>query len=124
MKEHGVVDVYIHIFLTSALGGGEWSSSLPGRFNPGERAPGTLWIGGWVGPIAGLEHMEKRKSLTLRGIELRPLGRPASSQSLYRLRHPDSCAPPPTQPYKKQSSEQRFAQPAKEDINNKIRYRI
>jgi hypothetical protein len=25
-----------------------------GRFNPRERAPGTHWIGGWVGPRAGL----------------------------------------------------------------------
>jgi hypothetical protein len=28
--------------------------------------------------------------LTLPGLELRPLGRPARSQSLYRLRHPGS----------------------------------
>jgi len=27
----------LHAFLTSALGGGEWSASHPGRFNPGER---------------------------------------------------------------------------------------
>jgi hypothetical protein len=39
-------------FLTSALHGGEWSASLPGRFTPRERAPGTHWIGGWVGPRA------------------------------------------------------------------------
>jgi hypothetical protein len=31
--------------LTSALHGGEWSASRPGRFNPRERAPGTHWIG-------------------------------------------------------------------------------
>jgi hypothetical protein len=30
-----------HTFLTSALGGGEWSASRPGRFTPGERAPGS-----------------------------------------------------------------------------------
>jgi len=35
---------------TSALDGGEWSASRPGRFTPRERAPGTRWIGGWVGP--------------------------------------------------------------------------
>jgi hypothetical protein len=34
--------------LTSALDGGEWSASRPGRFNRRERASGTLWIGGWV----------------------------------------------------------------------------
>jgi hypothetical protein len=32
--------------------------------------------------------MEKRKFLTLPGLELRPLGRPASSQSLHRVRYP------------------------------------
>jgi hypothetical protein len=36
--------------LTSALDGGEWSASRPGRFTPRERAPGTHWIRGWVGP--------------------------------------------------------------------------
>jgi hypothetical protein len=34
--------------------GGEWSASRPGRFTPGEIARGTKWIGGWVGPRAGL----------------------------------------------------------------------
>jgi hypothetical protein len=32
-------------FLTSALDGGEWSASRPGRFISGEIAPGTHWIG-------------------------------------------------------------------------------
>jgi hypothetical protein len=76
MKAYVEVNVYIHIFLTAALAGGEWSASLPGRFTPGERAPGTHWIGGWVGPRAGLDDVEKRKFLTLPGLELRPLGRP------------------------------------------------
>jgi hypothetical protein len=40
--------------LTSALDGGEWSASRPGRFTPRERNPGTHWIGGWVGPRAVL----------------------------------------------------------------------
>jgi hypothetical protein len=44
MKAYGGVDVKIHIFLTSALVGGEWSASRPGRFTPGERAPGTHCI--------------------------------------------------------------------------------
>jgi hypothetical protein len=60
------------------------------RFTPGERAPGTHWRGGWVGPRAGLDKVEKRKFLTLPGLELQPLGRPARSQSLYRLRYPAS----------------------------------
>jgi hypothetical protein len=41
-----------------------------------------------VGPSAGLDDVEKRKFLTLPGQELRPLRRPAHSQSLYRLRYP------------------------------------
>jgi hypothetical protein len=73
------VDVLIHIFLISALVGGEWSTSRPDRFTPGERAPGTHWIGGWVDLRAGLYDLEKRKFLTLPGLELRPLGLPARS---------------------------------------------
>jgi hypothetical protein len=40
-----------------------------------------------VDPRASLEDVEKRKFLTLLGIELRPLGRPARSESLYGLRY-------------------------------------
>jgi hypothetical protein len=49
---------------------------------PPVRAPRTYWIGGWLDPRAGLDNVEKRKFLTLSGLELRPLGRPASTQSL------------------------------------------
>jgi hypothetical protein len=42
----------------------------------------------WVGPRVGLDDMEKRKFLTVPGLELRPLGRPACSQTLYRLSYP------------------------------------
>jgi hypothetical protein len=59
-----------HIFMTSALAGGQWSASRPGCFTPGKRALGTHWIGGWVYPRAGLDDMEKRKFLTLPGLEL------------------------------------------------------
>jgi hypothetical protein len=59
MKANGRVDVQTHVFLTSALLGGKWSASHSGRFTPGERAPGAHWIGGWVGPKAGLDDMEK-----------------------------------------------------------------
>jgi hypothetical protein len=38
-----------------------------------------------MGPRAGLDDVEKRKFLTLQGLEFRPLSRPASSQSLSRL---------------------------------------
>jgi hypothetical protein len=84
MKAYGGVDVEIHVLFTSALVQGKWSASRPGRFIPGEIA-GTHWIGGWVGLRAGLDDVEKRKLLTLPGFELRPLGRPARSQTLSRL---------------------------------------
>jgi hypothetical protein len=47
-------------FLTSALDGGEWSASRLGRFTPGDTAPNTHFIGGWMGPRAGLDLMEKK----------------------------------------------------------------
>jgi hypothetical protein len=47
--------------LTSALEGGEWSASRPGRCTTRERAPGTHWTGGWVGSRAVLDAVVKRK---------------------------------------------------------------
>jgi hypothetical protein len=55
----GGVYVQIHIFLTSAIAGGEWSASRSGRFTPGERTLGTHCIGGWVNPRVGLDEAEK-----------------------------------------------------------------
>jgi hypothetical protein len=43
------------------------SASGPDRFTPGERAPGTHLIGGWVGPRSGLDVVEKRNILPLPG---------------------------------------------------------
>jgi hypothetical protein len=85
MKTYGGVDVLIHIFLTSALAGGEWSASRFGRFNNGTHSLGVC-----VGPRAGLDGLQKRKSLTLPGLDFWPFGRSARSQSLYQLRHPGS----------------------------------
>jgi hypothetical protein len=79
---------WIYIPLTSALVGGEWSVSRPGRFTPAERAPDTHWIGSWMEPRASLDDVKKRRFLTLPGLELRPLGRAARSQSQYRLSYP------------------------------------
>jgi hypothetical protein len=47
--------------LTSALDGGEWSTSRPDRFTSRERAPDTHWIGGWVDPTAVLDEVIRRK---------------------------------------------------------------
>jgi hypothetical protein len=38
MKVYGGVDVQIHVFLTSAVVGGEWSASSPGRLTPGKES--------------------------------------------------------------------------------------
>jgi hypothetical protein len=44
------------------------------------KSPGTHWIEDWVDPRVVLDDVEKRKFLTLPGLELRPLGRPARSK--------------------------------------------
>jgi len=86
------VEVYHHAFLTSALERSEWSASRPGYFTPRERAPGTHWIGGWVGPSASLDAMEKRK-IPSPCWESNP-GLPACCQSLYWLSYPGSTLAP------------------------------
>jgi hypothetical protein len=73
MKAYGAVELQLHAFLTSALDGGEWPASIPGRFVPRERALGTYWRGGCVGPRADLDAVvEKRNSLPLPRIEPQP----------------------------------------------------
>jgi hypothetical protein len=47
--------------LTSALDGGEWLASRPGRFNPRKRASGTHWIRDWEGRRTVLDAVVKRK---------------------------------------------------------------
>jgi hypothetical protein len=71
---------------TSALDGGEWSASCPGRFTPRERAPGTHWIGVWVGSSAVLNEVVKRKIPSPRpGTKLWNPNHPVRSPALYRL---------------------------------------
>jgi hypothetical protein len=60
MKTYGRVFVEIHVFLTLAPVGGEWSASRTGRFTPGERAPNIHFIG-WMGHRVGLNEVERRK---------------------------------------------------------------
>jgi hypothetical protein len=57
----------------------------PAALPAGKPPPHTHCIGGWVGPRADLDDTEKRKFLTLPGLELQPLGHPACSQLLYWL---------------------------------------
>jgi hypothetical protein len=87
MKAYGRVS-YRSTILDLGTNEGEWSASRPCRFTLGERAPGTHWIGDCVDPRAGLDDMGNRNVLPPPGLELRPLGRSARSQSLYRLRYP------------------------------------
>jgi hypothetical protein len=59
MKTYEGVDIEIYVFLTPTIIESEGSVSRPGRFIPGERAPGTNFIGGWVDPRADLDDMKK-----------------------------------------------------------------
>jgi hypothetical protein len=61
MKTYCGVGVQLHAFLTSALDGGEWSATRPGRFTPKDRALGAHWIESWVGPRAVPDAVVKRK---------------------------------------------------------------
>jgi hypothetical protein len=87
MKAYGVVDVHIHDFLTSALVGVEWSAHALTVLPPGKEARYPL-DRRLSDPRTDLDNVEKRKFFTLLGLELRHLGRPARSQSPYRLRYP------------------------------------
>jgi hypothetical protein len=61
MKTYGGVEVQFQEYLASALDGGEWSASRPGRFTLGERASSIRWIGGWVGPRDALDAVAEKK---------------------------------------------------------------
>jgi hypothetical protein len=59
----------------------------PGRFTPGEITPGTHWIGGWVGPRAGLDAVEK--------INVAPVGNRTLAALPIALRYTDLVIPTP-----------------------------
>jgi hypothetical protein len=69
MKAYGEVNIQIHIFLASALSG---RLHAPVALPPGKELPNTHSVEGWVNPRAGWDSVEKRKFLTLPGLELRP----------------------------------------------------
>jgi hypothetical protein len=66
MKSYVGVPVYIHVLLTSVLVGDEWPASRSYRFSPG--GPRIHWIGGRMGPRAGLNDMKTSKFLILLGL--------------------------------------------------------
>jgi hypothetical protein len=78
MKACGGVVVQIHVLLTSALVGGEWSASHKA----------THWIVCWMGPKTGLDVVEMRQFLTLPGLKLRFLGRAARNHADYAFLAP------------------------------------
>jgi hypothetical protein len=80
------MDVQIHIYLTSAVVGGEWSA--PATLLPGERDPGISWIGTWVDPRTSVENLEKRIFLDLLGLKLQCRSHSACNKLLYQLHNP------------------------------------
>jgi hypothetical protein len=64
--------VQLHALLTSALDGGEWAASRPGRFIPRVLDPGTYWLGGGVGLSyrEGTEGLQAGKSANILIIQL------------------------------------------------------
>jgi hypothetical protein len=70
MKAYWCVDVQSHVLSTSTLVGSEWLASRSDCFTQGEVAPGTHWLGGWMGPRGGLDDIEKWTFFTLPGLEL------------------------------------------------------
>jgi hypothetical protein len=59
MKTCEGVDVYIHVFLALALVAGEWSASQLVSFTCTRKNPLYPLIGGWLGPRAALDDMQK-----------------------------------------------------------------
>jgi hypothetical protein len=58
---HGGVQVRVHIFLTSALDGGERSANNPRRFTSGKEPPGTYCPENGLDTLkSGTEHKNKR----------------------------------------------------------------
>jgi hypothetical protein len=76
---YGGVDIENHVFFTWAVVGVKWSASRSSAL-----PPGTTTLGGWVCLRTGL-HVQSRKILPLRGLELRFFGLPGRGQSLHRL---------------------------------------
>jgi len=85
MKTYKRVEIQLLTFLTWAWGEGVWSASHPGCFTFRERAPGTHWIGGWVGPRIILNAVVKRR-ISNPSRDSNP-----RSSSVMPLSYPSSC---------------------------------
>jgi hypothetical protein len=64
MTAYGGMDALIHILLTLALAGDEWSASIPDRFTPG-----THWIWRLSGPQSLFGRHEEEKILDPTGTQ-------------------------------------------------------
>jgi hypothetical protein len=62
MKTYWGVELCLHVFLTSALGGVEWSVLRQSSFSCGVIDTGTHLIGGWVDPRACLDAVGKTQN--------------------------------------------------------------
>jgi hypothetical protein len=59
------VELQLHVYLTVALDGDEWSVSSVGHFTPGDTALGIHWTGGWVNRTTDPDADEKVPSCFL-----------------------------------------------------------
>jgi hypothetical protein len=75
MKAYGGVDVWNQVFLTSALVGGQGSTSRLGRYTPRGRRPMYSLDRRLCDLGTGLDDVERRKILLLSELELRIFGR-------------------------------------------------
>jgi hypothetical protein len=81
---------------TSWCGQLQAQATLP----PGERAPGTHWTGGWVGPRTGLDELEKIVNHTgtrnSNPFVIQPVGRRYTDWAIPVLGLVAQYSPPPT----------------------------
>jgi hypothetical protein len=68
MKTYWRVEIYISTFALVEVSG---QLHVPAVLPLRERVPDTNWIGGWVGPTAGLDAVEWTKTSSLAGSLLR-----------------------------------------------------
>jgi hypothetical protein len=66
-SETSPLELTCSVHQTTRVGRGDWSASRHGRFTPRDRTPGTFWLWGWVGPRAGLDAVDERKTFSLAG---------------------------------------------------------
>jgi len=61
MKMYEEMGIQLHTFLTFTLHRGEWLTSCHSHFTPMEKSASTCHLRGWMGPVASVDTMAKRK---------------------------------------------------------------